>query len=148
MPWWPNSRAGVMMRNIASTSRYPVAIRRFAATRHVTGVYEAASAWSRNIRETRVDAKRWSLVQDKFDAALALTSPERDAFVARIKDSLVRDEVSSLLRAHETGDSIQRCRRPHLAAPCSSKDTRCANSSTASRGRHRRHSRQMPAPRT
>jgi eukaryotic-like serine/threonine-protein kinase len=50
-----------------------------------------------------MDSKRWAVIQDKFDAALALSSLDRDAFVARIEDAFVRDEVSSLLRAHATG---------------------------------------------
>jgi eukaryotic-like serine/threonine-protein kinase len=53
-----------------------------------------------------MDPKRWSLIQDKFDSALALSSPDRDMFVAGIADSFVRDEVSSLLRAHVTAGSF------------------------------------------
>jgi serine/threonine-protein kinase len=69
-----------------------------------------------------MDPKRWTLIQDKFDAALALSSFERDAFVARIEDSFVRDEVSSLLRAHVTGREFLE-RRFEPAQPPESRGT-------------------------
>jgi eukaryotic-like serine/threonine-protein kinase len=50
-----------------------------------------------------MDPRRWALIQDKFDVALTLSSPEREAYVARIEDVLVREEVSSLLRATVSG---------------------------------------------
>jgi eukaryotic-like serine/threonine-protein kinase len=62
-----------------------------------------------------MDSKRWTQIQEKFDAALTLSSVDWYAFVARIEDPSVRDEVASLLRAHVGAASFLEGRRDPAA---------------------------------